>query len=302
MKSIIIVGPTGVGKTAIAHEVALSIDGQIINMDMGQLYSELTIGTAKPKESLVKNHLFDVITEPIDYDVMRYRQEAQKKSAELMQAGTTPLFVGGSLFYAQSLFFALPEIEKIKKKETEYTWQKVYEIDPERALSIHKNDHYRIERAIDIWKTTGVKPSQRTVRPDAIAKESLVMWLYREKEELHSMIDTRVEMMVQEGWLQEVQELGELWRPFLKKKKLCGYDVLVQLTEAGKTTVEPEEKEKIKRITKGYAKRQIVFWKRLKKMIRHSFPHQTIIEYNLTTDAVTDVLYGVNEWIRKGNT
>lgn len=267
---IIITGPTGVGKTELALSLAQHIPSEIINGDVGQFYTPLTIGTAKPdwQNEPVPHHLFDIINEPQDCTVVEYRERVSAMVDDIWQRGRVPIIVGGSLFYIKSLFYppqTLP-ISTVKKDEScEYSWEYLQKIDPLRAVSIDKNDTYRIARAIDIWRTSGIKPSAYKVPFDPFARGMLI-YITRDRQELYDRINMRVKQMMDEGWLEEVEPLlNSEWEPFLYRKKLIGYPDILTYLKGDRT---PQEKQflidSIAKKTRNYAKRQATFWRMLK--------------------------------------
>jgi tRNA dimethylallyltransferase len=223
---IIISGPTGVGKSDISLSVAQQTASDIINIDVGQMYTPCTIGTAKPdwQHSLVKHYLFDYIDTPRDITVTEYRTVAAELMQTIHQDGHTPCFVGGSYFYIASLFF--PPLEKTVHEEPleleyEISWDELHRIDPERARSINPSDGYRIGRALAIYYSTGKLPSTRKPIYQPLEKDAVIILLTRDRHELYTRINERVEIMFQQGWVEEVRSLvGTPWQPFLMKKKL----------------------------------------------------------------------------------
>lgn len=269
---LIITGPTGVGKTDLVLELAKKISCEIINIDVGQFYTPLSIGTAKPnwQEEPVPHHLFDIINEPKNFTVHDYRKLVIEKMEKIWNKNKLPILVGGSGFYIQSLLFppeAPNELNSAKNNIEENLWQKLYEIDPARAKNIDKNDPYRIQRALNIWKSTGLKPSQYVPIYEPPGNFLLII-LTREREDLYNRINKRVVEMLNMGWLDEVKSLNSNWKAFLKEKKIIGYnDILLYLESNG------EEEELIKIIqqkVRNYAKRQITFFKMLTKKIANS--------------------------------
>src|ERR1700761_5446918 len=208
---LVIYGPTGVGKTDLALEIAQHIPAEIINMDVGQFYTPLTIGTAKPdwQHSPTKHHFFDIIDNPINYTVNEYRELAYKIAFDIMSRGKLPIFVGGSGFYLYSLLFYNPiqrisfhedPIERIEEETSKNgsninLWQHLYTIDPIRAAQIHTADTYRIKRALDIWYTTGNIPSsyEPEYHPEA---DYLILFVERDRQELKKRINDRVLAMI----------------------------------------------------------------------------------------------------------
>jgi tRNA dimethylallyltransferase len=236
-----------------------------------------------------------------------------------------PILVGGSGFYLKSIFFPpsylihlsdnpfdtvhseLVEERAIRLRQgyagqdgigKKIEWDELNQIDPIRAAAIGKQDRYRIGRALDIWYTTGIKPSEHTAVYQAPASFSLI-FLTRSRQELYTRINDRVDMMMRHGWLAEVEVLYQTdWETFLFKKKLIGYNELLQYLHDIKNDVgeheTAEEKlratiDTIKQRTRHYAKRQHTFWRMLKKMLEHeltdkrvSNTRSSIEEINLT--------------------
>ena len=166
MQLLLVCGPTAVGKTDFVNQLSLHAPVEIINMDMGQMYKPISIGTAKPdwKNAQVPHHLFDIIQSPENYTAAFYRQIVLQKIVEIQKRGALPVLVGGSSFYLKSVLFPLEEqiVEtpvSFVDKETSFLWHELKKIDPVRANAIHPHDRYRIERALSIWYTTGKKPS-----------------------------------------------------------------------------------------------------------------------------------------------
>ncbi len=297
-KFIIIAGATGVGKTDIAIELAQRLNGAIINADMGQLYTPLTIGTAKPHwfEQAVPHYLFDVVNDPIDYNVIEYRSRAFQSMEAIWQHNQIPFVVGGSHFYIQSLFFPpsakaqgnLRE-EDILPLDQSNLWQYLHEIDPERAKQIHQNDTYRLKRALHIWHTTKQKPSSFAENYQ-LSQPCILIFLTRDREELYNRIDLRTQQMLQSGWIDEVRALLDTpWESFLLEKKIIGYDDIIRYLKSEQTTSTDynELVAIIARKTRNYAKRQLTYWRMLEKKImnmqaQNIQPTLRIATFNLT--------------------
>lgn len=289
-KFIIITGPTGVGKSALAEQLASLIEGEIINADMGQFYTPLTIGTAKPdyKNSPSKHHLFDVLDAPINFSVTAYRETLLATMTDIWQRGKMPLIVGGSGFYVRSLFFPpqdpiqkIPLDDHIESMAHNELWPLLYQIDPQRAEQLHPNDTYRIKRALAIWYQTGQKPS--SMQPAFISPgNGIVIFVTRQREQLYTLINERVHVMLDAGWVDEVAQLNQDWHDFLLTKKIIGYPEVIEYLKNNIST--DQLRSLIQQKTRNYAKRQWCFWQSLKKDIL-TFDTQsslTILEPNLT--------------------
>jgi tRNA dimethylallyltransferase len=275
---IIIFGPTAVGKSDFAERLARKVPAEIINMDVGQLYAPLSIGTAKPdwQNSPIVHHLFDELHEPINYTVTQYRDRVLSIAQEIWQKGKVPILVGGSGFYLRSLLFppggAVSNgslIDRDKDQHAEEVWHQLNAIDPARAAALGKNDLYRINRALDIWHSTGTKPSevQALYTPPS---HYYLFFLTRERTELYERINDRVIAMMRDGWLDEVARLrGTAWEEYLYTKKLIGYNELLAMLSGDYT---PECLEKtirgIQQRTRHYAKRQHTFWRMLFRQLQ----------------------------------
>ena len=272
---IFLSGPTASGKTALSIKIAKKLPVEIINADVGQFYEPLSVGTAKPDwmHQDVPHHLFDIMAEPKDCNVVQYRTFLIEKSKEIIKKNKMPLVVGGSLFYLKSVFFPPAksvEIEdgvKISVGDPEKLWDELNKIDSERAAQIHPNDVYRIQRALSIWKKTGKKPSElkSTFQPPF---NFVFIFLAPDRDELFERINQRTTKMIgNEGWIEEVIALrGSEWEPFLCKKGLIGYREIFKWIERGEKKEELVQLvEEIQKETRAYAKRQLTFWKSFEK-------------------------------------
>jgi len=286
---IFIYGPTGVGKSDYAVALAQSLPIEIVNCDVGQFYTPLSIGSAKPdwKQEPVPHHLFDILNEACDYTVVEYKKALLTTCHDIWKRGKIPVVVGGSGFYLKSLFFppheecvtsAEPSADYAHEK-TGSLWERLLVANPERAKAIHPHDRYRIERALTM--TALHRPSALSIleyeEPDF---SYLIFCLTRTRENLYRRINDRTKKMIEGGWIKEVERLEEPWGAFLKRKKLIGYDVIVKALE--QQCEDPEVLiPVIAQKTRHYAKRQMTFWRMLKKALE---PHCK------TPDALHEIL------------
>ena len=272
---LVIYGPTGVGKTDFALSIAEHIPAEIINMDVGQFYAPLSIGTAKPdwKNSSVPHHFFDIIDTPIHYTVTEYRSLLYKTITEVRSRGRLPILVGGSGFYLHALLFppqaAIPEVDISSLYPIGINlWQELFKIDPQRALRIDKADEYRIKRALTIWHATGKLPSSYVpvYEPEA---DFMVIFLERDRQELRERIAARVFEMFNQGWIEETQALeNTAWQEFIQRKNLIGYNEIFEYLLTQKTQEDFKSMaHKINIQTRQYAKRQHTFWRKLEREI-----------------------------------
>lgn len=272
----IITGPTAVGKTDFALLHAPAMRGTVINADVGQFYTPLTIGTAKPdwRQQAVPHVLFDIVDQPVDMSVVDYRERVKSVASDVLTHGGAPLVVGGSGFYVHSLFFRIPEVTAVERRsytgETEILWQQLATIDHARADQIDPHDRYRIERALDIWHGTGILPSTFTPQfaPDFKCR---IIVLFQQTKDLYPRINRRVDALLKHGWIDEVRALEE-WHPFLLRKKLIGYDDIVRYLR-GEIGSYDNLSAIIAQKTRHYAKRQLTFMRMLtKKGNEHGMP------------------------------
>lgn len=300
---LIIFGPTGVGKTDLALNIAQYIPAEIVNMDVGQFYTPFSIGTAKPAwQTLpVKHHFFDILDEPKDYTVVDYRKRLLALLPELWDRKVLPIIVGGSGFYLRTLFFPPRggSANFVLDKNSSDLWNMLHVIDPIRAAAIQKNDTYRIKRALDIWYATRQVPSQYNPIFDPPA-DCIILFLTRNRIDLYERINKRVFMMFGQGWLDEVKGIqNTAWEPFLKKKKLIGYDDFLNYLE-GPQTAETlaETLSKIQQKTRSYAKRQCTFWRMFEKQI-HALDELNLKNTKIKVESVDLTLMGLDLYIKK---
>jgi tRNA dimethylallyltransferase len=306
---LIVYGPTGVGKTDVALAIAQHIPAEIINMDMGQFYAPLSIGTAKPdwKNSDVPHHLFDIIDTPVNYTVTEYRTLLYKTVEEVLQRGRLPILVGGSGFYLHALLFPPQvaigdsDISSFYPTGTDL-WSELYAIDPKRALSIDKSDEYRIKRALTIWHSTGKLPSSYApiYQPEV---DFIIIFLERDRQELKERINGRVLEMFEHGWIAEAKALIETpWKQFIQRKNLIGYSEIFDYLSSKKSDVDFRLMvNSISAQTRQYAKRQFTFWRKLEREIKKERQYTgtsigCLETVNLTN---TDIHLYINELLKR---
>ena len=270
--TILVTGATATGKSSFALQLAQSVSGEIINADIGSFYKPLSIGTAKPcwQEESIPHHLFDVLDTPERFSIVEFRSKVHSLIQEIWQRGNVPIIVGGSAFYIQSFFYKQQEIDGVRTVTQELEksalsaqqlWQELYSIDPKRAQDIYEQDRYRIIRALAIFKATGKQPSSFTPIFDPLSNYYLII-CQRDRELLYERIDSRVEEMIADGWVEEVKALKSSgWEDFLLHKKVIGYDDLLGMLNNNESIsdVVPVIQQK----TRNYAKRQVTFLKKL---------------------------------------
>lgn len=273
---VVITGATASGKSSFSVQVAEEIGGEIVNADIGSFYTGLTVGTAKPdwQNSSIPHHLFDYISEPRDETVVAFREQVAQLCKEIWGRGRVPIIVGGSTLYIKSLFYTQEDIPQLAGEELKIVqatsnkdlWSELLLSDPVRAQEIDPADTYRLQRAVSIWRATGKQPSSFKMSFDPIAPFCFIEMVQGRKI-LYDRINGRVEEMMQDGWLEEVQSLsGTDWEPFLLRKKMMGYDLLLKVVQEEEISL-PKVIAQIQKLTRNYAKRQITFYKKLKRQL-----------------------------------
>lgn len=294
MPFLVVTGPTASGKTSFSDLLAQRMAIEVINCDVGQLYTPLSIGTAKPNLSTVPvpHHLFDLLSTPQSFSAAAYRAQAAICMKAIAGRGALPVFVGGSLFYIKSLFYPpcvtglAPDISKSDIEveydavETEVLWERLHHIDPARAEAINRNDRYRIVRALTIWQQTGQLPSSCKPAFSPIGNNGCVIAVTCAREILNERINQRVIDMMNTGLCKEVAALDAAWRDFLCKKKLIGYYELISKMNGDAIDIE-KIIEIIQQDTRAYAKRQMTFLRAFLTTIR-SQTAISVVDANLT--------------------
>ena len=271
MKGIVLAGPTGVGKTDLSLKLAKILDADIISCDSAQVYKEMNIGTAKIKESEmngIKHYMLDVLEPREKYSVGEYQRAVDKILAQKEKEGRAVILTGGTGLYINSIvngLSSLPENDPKLRDElmalsVDELYEKLLELDPEAAEKIHKNNKKRVERAVEVCLITGKKFS-------VLSKENvknnnydfLKVCLTRDREILYKRIDKRVDIMMNEGLLDEVTALYKKYGgEILRKINIIGYTQLIDYLE-GKISLETAV-EFIKRDSRHYAKRQMTWF------------------------------------------
>lgn len=275
---IILSGPTASGKSDLALQLGDRIE--IVNADIGSFYTRLTIGTAKPdwQNQTVPHHFFDMIDDTSSWTAPQFRQKLEGLIQEIWARGNTPVIVGGSAFYIQAFFYknhelAQPDhdvITNLEQQSAKDLWQTLHAIDPIRAQAIDPHDQYRLVRALAIWQTQGQKPSDFQPIFAPLAPFYFIT-LVHDRDQLYDRINQRVQVMMQQGWLNEVRSLLDdgVWQDFMLKKKIIGYDLLAAhlLGFCSKQSLD-EIIDLIAQKTRNYAKRQITFLSKLQKSVQ----------------------------------
>lgn len=273
---VILLGPTGVGKSELGIEWAEELGGEIISADSMQVYRYMDIGTAKPTaddRKRVRHHLIDLVTPDQPFHAALYRTLGRKTIDQLYERKVPIWVVGGTGLYIKTLsegIFKSPKIdpslrENLKKEAEEKGTRSLYERlkkgDPKTASFLHPNDLFRIVRALEVLDSTGFPISfyREQHRFGERPYVTLKIGLWMDRDVLYRRIDGRVDQMLEKGLLQEVEGLLEMgYGPELKPMQSLGYKQMVQYLL--KVTDWEEAVRQIKRDTRRYAKRQITWF------------------------------------------
>lgn len=282
-----IVGPTAVGKTRLAIELAKILNGEILSCDSMQIYRGMDIGTAKAnreEQAQIPHHLIDIVNPDDDFTVADYQSRAQKIITQLNEHNKLPLLVGGTGLYYQAVvddynFFPMHSRMAARKKweditdqeGLEYVYEKLQNIDPEYADKISPNDRKRIIRALEVYDLTGHPFSEFQTRNTG--KYNLVaIGLDLERKALYQKIEQRVDEMITQGLIDEVKELrSQGYSPELNSMQALGYKQVYCYLEGLLTYA--EMLNEIKKETRRYAKRQLT-WFRKDSRITWINPHE----------------------------
>ena len=281
IKALAITGPTASGKTALSIAVAESLGAEIISCDSMQIYCGMDIGTAKATEqerAAVPHHLIDIVSPSEDFSAEDYRKLAVATAQKIASRGKIPMFVGGTGLYIDSVMRSpsesVPEssreyrdgqMARIKTEaDIDALWQRLFELDPESAAQIHKNNVRRVIRALEIYDRTGKPKSyfdRLSKQKNSEISVSMITLDFHNRENLYTRVDARVDEMMKAGLVDEVSALYE--KGFLKdgftSSQAIGYKEII-LALRGEISLD-EATELIKLSTRRYAKRQLTWFR-----------------------------------------
>lgn len=283
-KVIVIAGPTASGKTALSIELAKRIDGEIISADSMQIYKDMDIGTAKvTKEEMqgIKHYLVDYVLPTQRYSVSDFKNDAENAIEEILKKGKIPIVVGGTGLYIDSLVYGIEYQdmkfdEEYRKKlmeiaETEegleYLYQKAKQIDNEAIKIISPNDKKRILRILEIYKATGKNKTENELlsRKNPVKYNYKVFALNMDREILYQRINYRVDKMLEQGLLKEVENLLKKYSKCVTAMQAIGYKEVQQYFNEEISYTEMIEK--IKQGSRNYAKRQLTWFRKNKEIV-----------------------------------
>ena len=298
---IILTGPTAAGKTKLSIALAKAINGEIISADSMQVYRYMDIGSAKIKpEEMdgVPHYLVDILEPTVDFNVVMFQKYAKEAMEQIYAKGKVPILVGGTGFYIQSVLYDIDFTENDEdtelRKELEaqaqengaqYLHDMLKECDPKAAEEIHANNIKRVIRAIEYNRQTGGRISEHneTERQKESAYASCYFVLTDERARLYQNIDKRVDIMLEEGLVDEVKRLMDMGckRESTAMQGLGYKEIIAYLL--GEITLE-EALYLIKRDTRHFAKRQLTWFRRERDVIwvekdKFAYDDQKMLQY-----------------------
>ncbi len=266
MRPIVIVGPTGVGKTRLSILLAKHFHGEIINGDSMQVYKDFNIGTAKVLEQEregVPHHLFDVVKGDEDYTVYHYQNDCRRFIQEIESRGHVPIIVGGTGLYIKAALFQYDFREENQVQRdlsflsNEELLEEIKKKDP--ACSIHLHNRKRLERAYHLLTLYGEVPT----RGNIAWRDAFFIGLTTDRKTLYEKIDQRVDTMMEDGLLEEVMSLYPKYHSYKSFQTGIGYKEWIPYFH--KELTKEEVVDLIKKNSRHYAKRQYTFF-------RHQLP------------------------------
>ena len=280
MKPLAILGPTAVGKSFLATDLAERLGGEIVSIDSRQVYRGIDIGTAKPSLSdraRVPHHLIDVIDLAEKIDAERFARMADKAIEGILQRGGVPILTGGSGLYFRALLHGFFDIsldpaeraafaESVASVATAELFGRLQSADPDSARRIHPNDRYRIIRALEVCELSGTPISEHFRRQSSEDArkciEHAAAGLTMQRGRLYERINARTRAMMAGGWIEEVRELLDGGAdPAWPGLESLGYPEVISLIR-GELTRE-ETIERVATQTRRYAKRQLTWFRKV---------------------------------------
>ena len=308
---IFVVGPTAVGKTETTISIAKELNGEIIYADSMQIYKGMDIGTATPTlEEMdgIPHHLVDVVNPDENFSVAEYEKLAKDHIRRILNKGKTPIVSGGTGLYINSLLFDMdfgdahsnPELRKKYYRTAEVEGndvlhQHLMKIDPQAALEIHPNNVIKVVRALEINYETGKNVGNFRENPRPVVEyRPIVIALSRKRKDLYERINRRVDLMIEDGLIDEVRTLLEKGyeRDSVAFKGL-GYKEIIKYID-GEYPLHDAVRI-LKRNTRRFAKRQLTWFKRY-----DSLKWFQVDRYEKQQDLLKDIISYINEQREKG--
>ena len=266
---IVLAGPTGSGKSELAVRLAQTLGGEIVNYDSVQVYRGFDIGSAKPSpetRALVPHHLFDIVEADAELNAADYARAARAVCDDIHLRGRRAILAGGTFFYLRALRAGLPEMpgrdEALRARiraiaarpgGPERLHRRLSKIDPQSGRKIAPADRHRVERALEVWLTSG-KPISSWERPAEDEVPAIRIALDIDRQRLAALLDRRVEAMYRAGLVEETRQLLTRYPATARPFGTIGYREAVEVIRGQRS--EAEAVAETQRRTRAYAKRQ----------------------------------------------
>lgn len=283
-KVIAIVGATASGKTAYAVDLAQKIDGEIISADSRYVYKGLDIGTAKPgidERKGIPHYMIDIVEPDFNYSAGLYAKQAKECIKDILSRGKTPIVAGGTGLYLRVLLenYDLPNIEpdynlrdELAKLSFDELYDILYKLDKESAESVARNDKKKLIRYIEVVKLTGLPLSKARGKKDEDEFDIEWIGLNFPREELYERINKRVDLMIDEGLIEETKNLLNKYGRIPNIVDTIGYREIISYLD-GETSLE-RAKELLKQNTRNYAKRQLTWFRKNENIKWNCYPEK----------------------------
>ncbi len=275
-KLVVIIGPTAVGKTKLSIELAKQYNGEIISGDSMQIYRGMDIGTAKIRQEEMEgipHHLIDIRNPDQDFSAAEFQELVREKIAEIALRNKLPIIVGGTGLYIQAAIYdyhfseapSNPDYRKNLEKRAEKEGNQVLHdelvrIDPQSASEIHPNNVRRVIRALEIFHCTGkTKEETQANQSPELLYDTALIGLTMERDQLYERINRRVDIMVEEGLLEEVQSLYNRGLRECQSIQAIGYKEIYQYLDGHISLLDAIDM--LKQNSRRYAKRQLTWFR-----------------------------------------
>lgn len=288
---IVVLGPTAVGKTKMSVELAKLLNGEIINVDSTQIYKNLDIATAKIKEDEkdgIPHHLFDIKKITEDYTVYDYQKDCRNKIEEILRKNKTPILVGGTGLYIKAALYDYKFNDEVNNQFEALTNEEIYnklkELD--ENIDIHINNRKRLVRALNYCLNNNLKFSEKE-KTDKLLYDTVFIGLTTDRNILYDRINKRVDVMVEDGLLEEAKKIYD---SNIRTKAIMtpiGYKELFPYFENKKSL--EECLELIKQNSRKYAKRQYTWFNN----------QMDVVWFNVDFDNFNNTIKEVYKYIKK---
>ena len=275
---VVVAGPTASGKTSLAIDIACALDGEVVCADSMQIYKHMNIGTAKAtayERKMCPHHMIDIVEPDEDFSVADYTALAHKVIADITNRGKLPIICGGTGLYIDSVvndvefgeyendYELRDSLKELAEREgAEKLIEMLCEFDPESANKLHPNNLKRIIRAIEFYKISGVPISehQRQTKLKESRYNAILFMINHDRKVLYDRINRRVDIMLDDGLLDEVKDLSGRYSHDLNSMQGIGYKELLEYLD-GNVTFDFAV-DTIKQNSRRYAKRQLTWFRR----------------------------------------